>query len=734
MRPALREMVPVRGTHAASCYFEMKTLLDFFRRIEPETKPVESRKSVTKITSNGAMLTLECPGFEEEESAPVAKPSQKAPEPLAAPIAPAQVQPIPVPPPPAPQSKPLEFELGDFLSRIPEQLLKPGPHDPKIPVFFDPALIGDCIAYGETTIPLSDLYRSVPEIFRGEIRQSDNLRIRFPWKKLMGVQGERSEGRALTEEAAEVIAKKFREYREAIATQATRAAAAEETPQTTPPEAPATAPAAAPDPAGQAPSWFSRKSAPPGALMTVPMTSTPVPPGSLTTTPVTKANAPASKTAAPAAEPRKVEELPGSDELLRLRDEVAREIISFRDEQKNQLTALADSRRSLSEMWEQALIDLDRARKELDFKNRELELRSAGERDTTRRQMEEQARQMPELERLIQSSELKLSSMTQERDGLLQLKAHLSSQFEQLCLARRDYEGLVGEIEGKSKACADAQHAAAVAEQKMNSMAQERDALARENEQLKSEIAPLRNARDEAESAARNRAELEQKVTALESAVAAAENGQREAAEAAREALATARREAEGLLQRRGAEASRVEKDLQAEVDLLKEAGAIAATEREQLLERINQLEQAAGAAKGRAETESRTAASLQDEVEKHRQQMSALRKDRDALSRERKLIASHLARRSSAPATVRKAAGAPGGVFAGSKSRINALLPKSTRTPKQDIARNGPLPAPASVPSASAAPSAPATTAPAVESAADPAAKRGLFARMFGK
>src|SRR6478735_3233962 len=72
----------------------------------------------------------------------------------------------------------ISFELGDFLPRIPEQLLAPGEHDPKVPLVFDVSDLSSRIAKGQTTIPIAELYRRVPKVFRGELRESDNVEIR----------------------------------------------------------------------------------------------------------------------------------------------------------------------------------------------------------------------------------------------------------------------------------------------------------------------------------------------------------------------------------------------------------------------------------------------------------------------------------------------------------------------------------------------------------------------------
>src|SRR5258708_19290776 len=91
-------------------------------------------------------------------------------------------------PPPQPKTPPsadeFRLELGDFLHRIPAQVLLPGPHDLKTELRFEIRELSKQIAKGNTTIGLSEIYRRVPQIFRSEILESDNIEIRFPWQKI----------------------------------------------------------------------------------------------------------------------------------------------------------------------------------------------------------------------------------------------------------------------------------------------------------------------------------------------------------------------------------------------------------------------------------------------------------------------------------------------------------------------------------------------------------------------
>ncbi len=102
-----------------------------------------------------------------------------------APIYQVQLAEVKEPPPKkVPERDQVVLELGDFLHRIPAQLLLAGPHDLKMEIRFNPQYLSERIANGETTIPLAEIYNRVPTIFRGQIRDTDQVEIRFPWQKI----------------------------------------------------------------------------------------------------------------------------------------------------------------------------------------------------------------------------------------------------------------------------------------------------------------------------------------------------------------------------------------------------------------------------------------------------------------------------------------------------------------------------------------------------------------------
>ena len=114
----------------------------------------------------------------------------------------------------------IQLELGDFLPRIPKQLLHDGPHDPGTKLLFDIADLANRIAHGQTTIPLTEIHRRTPEIFREETLPSDETEVRFPWQKVVRMlagacaaptAAPRADG--LTQAAAELLGEKLRNHR-----------------------------------------------------------------------------------------------------------------------------------------------------------------------------------------------------------------------------------------------------------------------------------------------------------------------------------------------------------------------------------------------------------------------------------------------------------------------------------------------------------------------------------------
>ncbi len=82
-------------------------------------------------------------------------------------------------------SQKIAMELGDFIRRIPPDLLAPGPHDLKQRVWFKISDLSANVEQGKPTIPLSQLAGMFPELFAQEITPERDAEIYFPWNKLV---------------------------------------------------------------------------------------------------------------------------------------------------------------------------------------------------------------------------------------------------------------------------------------------------------------------------------------------------------------------------------------------------------------------------------------------------------------------------------------------------------------------------------------------------------------------
>src|SRR5687768_5935376 len=113
----------------------------------PESAPGATRKSHSAVDIAAAAGAA---GYSPDFKLP----PRKDKEPTSAAAAPA-----------GPQHE-IILDLGDFLPRVPVQLLKDETHDPKIPLSSDIGELADRISRGQTTIPLVEVYRRAPGIFR----------------------------------------------------------------------------------------------------------------------------------------------------------------------------------------------------------------------------------------------------------------------------------------------------------------------------------------------------------------------------------------------------------------------------------------------------------------------------------------------------------------------------------------------------------------------------------------
>ena len=170
----------------------MKSFLDRFRRKgREETATEDAQELFSKPDPAKATIIMPPPALSN-----IAKP---VPAPAASPV----------------DSSDVRLELGDFLHRIPLNLLRPGQHHVGTELRFNISELSALIAKGQTTVNLAEIYRRAPTIFRSEVRATDNIEIRFPWQKLLNLVKEADAGgkNGLSRATAESLGQKLRSRR-----------------------------------------------------------------------------------------------------------------------------------------------------------------------------------------------------------------------------------------------------------------------------------------------------------------------------------------------------------------------------------------------------------------------------------------------------------------------------------------------------------------------------------------
>ena len=107
----------------------------------------------------------------------------------------------------------LTLTLGDFLDRIPGKYLDGKEHDPSSPLPFDLAALSERLGRGDSTIPVSEIFRRIPDVFRADAVIAADLSIRFPWRKVLAMVTQARQGAAgsgLTANGAETLALKLK--------------------------------------------------------------------------------------------------------------------------------------------------------------------------------------------------------------------------------------------------------------------------------------------------------------------------------------------------------------------------------------------------------------------------------------------------------------------------------------------------------------------------------------------
>ena len=107
----------------------------------------------------------------------------------------------------------ITLRLGDFLDRIPPELLDAGTHDRLIPMPFDLASLSERIGRGDSTIRLTEVYRRMPDVFRTDAVIRQDRVIPFPWKRVLAMIQEANAGAAdggITRSGMEMLVQKFK--------------------------------------------------------------------------------------------------------------------------------------------------------------------------------------------------------------------------------------------------------------------------------------------------------------------------------------------------------------------------------------------------------------------------------------------------------------------------------------------------------------------------------------------
>lgn len=114
----------------------------------------------------------------------------------------------------AADSDALALELGDFITRIPEDLLRPDGLDLHRPLLFDLETIANRLGRGISTIPLSEVMDRAPEIFEDATPTRQTMEIRFPWQRVIALIHESET--AAKEHGGESLTQKLRRQRDAF--------------------------------------------------------------------------------------------------------------------------------------------------------------------------------------------------------------------------------------------------------------------------------------------------------------------------------------------------------------------------------------------------------------------------------------------------------------------------------------------------------------------------------------
>ncbi len=521
-----------------------------------------------------------------------------------------------------PQKRPLldsdevRLELGDFMHRIPAHLLAEGPHDLSAELRFEIQDLSDRINNGQTTISISDIYKRLPQVFRGEVRDSDNIEVRFPWQKLaklVSLSGPTKNGTLQSDAAAGALVERLR-AKHATSTQPTPTQKHDKT-----------APPILPGHSDQSVAWFSRPTAEhpkDPADQTPPAASQPGSPNAIHE---------------PAPKRLGASELPVEAIIQEIRkpdmpQDVQRKLASLQDEYEGQFSELEKQRRNLIEARDASNNELLKLRQNLETTqealakektatavSHEMLIKSASERDAMQAALE---KQLAELNALRDHS--KLDELTAERDALLQQKAYLSSQVSEM--GKRGTHLVSSQVNTHTHTPG-----------------------ARQLEEAQRRITGLEASQRETALELSREKEARSKV---EKILIATEKVQEQSANYMESTKAEIRREIEASVKQREIEMRKTQKDLKDQIAALSDQARKAATELENTRNRAAMREQRL-TSEGHAPLEAQpnplqaqAVVQLEADIEQYRERLKSLITERDAARKEAEQA------RSQAPAT----------------------------------------------------------------------------------
>ncbi len=568
---------------------------------------------------------------------------------------------------PSPETAPrddheVRLELGDFLHRIPQNLLRPGPHDVSAELRFDIGDLSSRIAKGQTTIDLAEIHQRIPQIFRSEVRPEDHIEIRFPWQKLMNLVKATDAGAAgkggITLAAAESLSQKLRNRRPARNIIPGAPTAPPTAPEPTSPASPAAekpAPGARPGSRTRQPNWFSKPggesnplTGPASAPLSVVPPSKPTPPAehppiptpstTFTQESLKLVEVPAASAAEPAlisaTTPEETSELT-RDELIRGLNAANLKLAQTKGDFERQLTAIANERTVFNQERDKVLAELDRARKELADKIDHIEFQTSLSAKTAENVTKvtadkdaaqiEIARLREDLEAAKKAGDERLAALTRERDALIEQKAHIAEQLATAAKSTSAKPAPASEGERSKKE------------------------YQRQLDELQRRIIGFESSQREAAQELSREREIRIKA---ERALTSADRARQEASALIETMRNESRRDADVNGRKRDAEFARTQKELQEKLDSLTEAQRKTAAERDALAAEIAKLKtESLETAEKNPDPgwEARAVASLEEDIAKYRVRIKSLLTERDSIATEKEVLASALSKQKEA-------------------------------------------------------------------------------------